>query len=671
MGFHRKAESSPYIPRFVTLFTLLFLTVFAGSEDLRFEYEIRNNPVGVRDRIYVIILVDHNIPNEVKVAVPDFPRGVVLTHGPYRSLYADESSSNLPARTRVMYYLRGDRTGRFIIDPFKISVGEVTVHTKPAILEVGNYKNRQLYVPIEIAWEIEEKDVYVGQSVPVTLQLLNQREISLIESYSVTRPRGAFFEEIPGFGDIETVAVGSKYLYNIPVASFMFTPSQSGRLFIPAATVAAVDQSTESTTVRVDVKSLPADVRSSGAVGSFLYLAWIDSARLDSGSLGTLSVRVQGEGNLNYLNIPSPDFGDLVQTEKVEVLDIQPTATGYTGYRLVEYSYFSDTAGSYLISIPPFYSFDPAKGDVERLEGHSFRVTYAAGQEVAPVDAESIPFGLPSINEMTKPGVLNAYRNPLAYLWLIPAPLTFFVLLVLKRRGIFFISVVWLLLGAGGTIQTRCPDLDTGKRAFKAENYEGALDAFLRCSAELGVRPGLFYALSLTEFQLEAYDDAMFFVRSAIKMSPHKRAYWDYYGWLHAHLNLEKPIHPAGRLHPDVFLYLMIGLFSLGFLARGLYLLRRHGTYIVAFLLCMLLTAGSLGGLIFTAVQYSRNSGIVYSQDAQVRKIPSLTASEWISFPTSQSVRVLDASQDFYLVETGFGLKGWVEKNNILMDMDR
>ena len=177
--------------------------------------------------------------------------------------------------------------------------------------------DKQLYVPIEITWIVPDRDIYVGQSVPVTLQLLNQREISLINSYEVAQPRGAFFEEIPDFGDIETIRVGEKYLYNIPVASYMFTPSQSGRIFIPAAGVVAFGQETESTTVRVDVKSLPAEVRSTGAVGDFQYVAELDSARLDAGTLGTLRLRVSGEGNLDYLNIPTPDFGDLVQTEEV------------------------------------------------------------------------------------------------------------------------------------------------------------------------------------------------------------------------------------------------------------------------------------------------------------------------------------------------------------------
>ena len=668
MGIHRADRPATVTPRFIAALILLLLSTVLSGKDIKFTFEMQDNPAGERERIYFIILVDHAKTGEVEVAMPKLPSGVVLTHGPYKSLYADEDSANVPAKTRVMYYVRGDRTGRYIIDPFIITVGEVSFKTEPEILEIGNYKNRELYIPIEIAWVISKKEVYVGQSVPVTLQLLNQREISLIESYTVTPPRGAFFEEIPDFGDIETIKVGSKFLYNIPVSSYMFTPSQSGRLFIPAAEVSALGQETESTTVRVDVKALPAEVRTTGAVGTFSYFSEVDSARLDAGSLGTLSVRVEGEGNIDYLNLPTPDFGDLVQTDRNESLEIRPSEGGYAGWRLVEYSYLSDKAGSHLISIPPLIYFDPAAGEIKRAEGNTFRITYAADYQEPESAEETIPFSMLQADEISSPGLKNAYSDPLSYLWLLPAPLAFVILLVLKRTKLLFVSVVWMLLGAGGSVPNTCEDVTAGIQAYEEGDYQGALDGFLRCAGTTEGTPGLYYALSLTELYAGSHHDAMYFIRRAIRMDPHRRVFWEYYYWLHDYLELERPVDPAGRMHPDIFLYSMLGLFSLGFLARTLYLLKRSGMYIVVFLLCMVLSIGAGGGLLITALQFGRSTAIVYQHEARVRKIPSMTASEWISFPASQSVRVLDESHEFYLVETAFGLKGWVEKNNILID---
>ncbi len=126
---------------------------------------------------------------------------------------------------------------------------------------------------------------------------------------------------------------------------------------------------------------------------------------------------------------------------------------------------------------------------------------------------------------------------------------------------------------------------------------------------------------------------------------------------------------PGVIVPPDLFFYAMIVFLSAGFIAAVMYLMKRKGVYIVLFLLGFLLSAGSCVGLVSTAVINGRDTAIVYGEPAEVRKIPSLTAVSWLELPIAYSLRILDATGDFYLIQTAYGLTGWVERSKLLPDM--
>ena len=662
MGVNRKSRSQSVAAGFVAL--VLFAATSHAWADIGLDYEIRDNPVGVGDRIYVNIFVDHPDPDGVSVTEPPFPKEVRVTSGPKVSRVADEGLF----KTRISYQMRGEETGRYIIKPFIIVVDGEVLETDTRILQIGRYRNRLLYIPLHVQWQVPDGGVFAGQSVPVSLQLMSQLEIALIESYEITYPKGAFFEEILGLSEIEIVSAGDQQLYNIPVASFMFTPSQSGRLFLPAAQVRALGEETESPVVRIDVQQLPPEARETGGVGSFTFRADLERSRYEFGMVGTLVLSIQGVGNLTYLNVPQPEFGDLVQTDQVQSSSVRPGAGGYEGRRNVEYRFISDSSGVFSITVPDFVYFDPVRETVRTAHGSSFRVTFDPPVEEVVSSASSLPFGVPSATDIMTAREWGAYRIPFSYLWLLPAPVAFLILLVLKRTRILFVTAVFVLIAAGDVVESPCPDLEPAVDAYLSGEYNDAHDKFLACLAELPGNPKLAHALALTEYHLGRNDDAMYFARMAVRADPMFADARLFLTWLNESLELERLVQPSARVHPDVFLYGMIGFFTFGFLAAAAYLVKRNGVFVVFFLLGLLISVACGGGLAYTAAFNAKSAAIVYGQSAEVRKIPSSTASQWIELPVAYSLRVLGETGDFYLVRTAYGLTGWIEKNCLVLD---
>jgi tetratricopeptide (TPR) repeat protein len=369
--------------------------------------------------------------------------------------------------------------------------------------------------------------------------------------------------------------------------------------------------------------------------------------------------------------MPKPDFGDLVETEMNETLSSVPAPKGYQGTRQMDFHFLSEEAGVFTIVVPDFGYFNPATESTEMIQGTTFRVTCRAISEVTEEPIEIFPFVLPSYDEMATPTKWGVYKNPLNYLWLIPAPLTFLVLLILKRTRVIFVSIIFFLAGAGGIDEPENTELIQAIEAYDQGNFESAQFGFSSCYLESPEKPDLAFALALSEYRLGNIDDAMHHVRCAIRLDPMSPRYRDFLQWVNDKQELEKPVYPGVSIHPDLFFYGMVIFLSAGFIAAAIYLMKRKGIYIVFFLLGLLLSAGACGGLVTTAVKYNRATAIVYGEPADVRKIPNDTAESWLELPSGYSLRILDHTGDFYLIQTAYGLSGWVEKSALLTDIYR
>jgi hypothetical protein len=153
-------------------------------------------------------------------------------------------------------------------------------------------------------------------------------------------------------------------------------PTKAGRLALPPVKLrigiprlsffddgTEVDRTTKPLTI--DVQPIPEEAGFSGAVGKFKATASLDKGRVPLGEAATLRFRVEGGGNLKWIdrgpevNVP----GAKVYPPQVKS-DLKADATGISGAKTWEFIVVPETGGT--LEVPPltFAYFDPEAGRI-------------------------------------------------------------------------------------------------------------------------------------------------------------------------------------------------------------------------------------------------------------------------------------------------------------------
>jgi hypothetical protein len=650
-------------------FLLFVLLAFPGwAEENPVSFEFLANPVALKEKVHITLYLNHTDVSDVTVEAPNIPKGLTLLSGPTIRLYADEKDRNQPKKVRISYIFRADKSGRYIIDSYQVHMGKRNGTTDPAVFAVGVYRNNEIIVPLEAEWVITKDSVAVGEAVPVFLILKDLTEIVLVNSYSVTKPRRALFDEAPSLGEIAATTIGNDVLYHVPVTSFIFTPSQSGRIQIASARVNASAQSANASAVYVNVSPLPSEVSATGAIGDFIFSAGIDKKVITKGEETILFIRVEGIGNLNYLQLPAPDFGDVVLLEKTELAEYSAEREGYSGWREDTYRLVSETSGNVSLTIPPFIWLNKDTRVIESSEEIVIPVSIKEEDSREEDGIDPFPFSPQNMQRILNQKTSDAYKSPRNYLWLIPAPLAFAIMFGLKRFRIILAAIIFVLIGAGGQEEQTNQSIQFGMDKYLSGDYEAASESFLSDLERMPENAGIIFNLALSEYQLGRYAHALHYARAAVRLHPMNSEYWRFVNWLNEQMEFDEMVRPAHKIHPDIFYYALILFWSAGFAILMVQLWRNRGIYIILFVLSAFLAVSSSAVLVYSAVYNNRPTGIVLAENAELRKIPNQTAVVWLNFVQGQSVEILDRVESFYLVRTSFGLKGWADTNSIILD---
>jgi len=643
------------------------------------------NPVGKGDRFTLTAVIPVTDTAGVFVQEPELPASLKLQRGPFIRPVSGQSLAEIPEldisrgeKVEISYSGLAQSTGKFIIPSFSISAGNQSFRTVETILSVGVMKNKTLVLPLEARWQIKSPRIYQGSAVPLVLEVRNQEKILLFGRLRVEQPKDGLFDEVFGLGRVETTQVGSMSLYHFPAASFMFTPSRPGNFTLPKAVVEtgitplesgqSGSLSGEAPALNFTVLPLPPEVEESGAVGSFTLSSSISGAEASAGADVEILIRVEGEGNLSFLRIPSPLVQDGRFLFKREDHEFQAGDSGYKGYREVSYHYTFDNPGKALITVPPFHYVDPVTSFVHTLPGRNFSLSV---RQVRPGEAEieERPFPFTPVRAGTGRGFSlgGYYRNPENYLILIPGPLVLFVVYFTRKRKFLLASVVLFLAMAQPDVGYS-EKFSSGLAAYDRGALDEAERIFGEILAEEEADPALYYNLALIKFRNGDLGHAVAGARKALYLSPFHGEDRRLLSYLEEEGNLTYQVAPALSLHPDIFfLGLVVSVNAAGFVGV-LVLHRRKGWFFILFVLLGAAVLVSLSGLVITSGAPQKRSGVVVAADSQFKRIPLARASDWAPLKPGTSVRVLGEAEGFYLAETGFGMKGWIEKDRVVLD---
>lgn len=658
---------------YIALLVAAAVGLSAQSEE-GISIEVSPNPVGMNDRFGVTLQVPIEDSSMVEVEEPELSSDILLLRGPYiRPVYVDGPSGERIPRTEITYLYRCAGTGRYEIGPYRVSGTDRVYTTSPQLLEVGVYRNRQLVIPLELEWSLSDTSAYVGQNIVGIVNALEQPEIRIFEDVQVGSPSEGFFQPAEGVGSINRVARGGRTLYEIPIAGYMLTPSTPGRIVLPQARVNYQDGQAVSDRPAIQVQPLPERVQESGAVGTFLLSAEMEKQELRQGEQVLLTVRVEGTGNLNYLQFPELQLEGFTQLQAEESSDYVPTQQGYQGHREYTYTLAAEEPGMKRVQVPSLSAVQPQTGRVYATRSYSFSVEVLSESTETGSARDESGFAFAPIEPaaMQQAEISIRFTQLESYAWLLPGPLLLLLFSLLRRRRIALILPALLLLSFGAAEFTSEPVVRTiskARAAYGQESYNTALSLYLEAVRLRPDVPELRYNAALSAFRTEDIGAAVLYARTALTIQPMNATYKAFLEFLAREYGINTDIEPPFPFHPDLFLLILTLLVNAAGFLGIIYLFRHNNGFFIAAALLLVASVVVGIGFSYSIVQSNRDIGVMVIQREAVppvKKIPRIESSDAFNLKDGELVKIKGTAGEFYFIETGLGQKGWVLKDGV------
>jgi hypothetical protein len=388
--------------------------------------EVDATRIGIEDQVQLTISVEGSEAPDT-VALPAFTN-LVVAGGPYQSTQVSIVNGRMTQTRSWTYVLRPQGEGRAEVGP--VTAGE---ETAPAIaIEVvagsvrptpqprrrgpfgmdpfeGFFGRRQRRPAAEpkllMRASLSRKSVRVGEPLLLTYFLYTQVQPTDLRWKDGPPPFAGFWvedlerPEAPPSGEAATV--GGVAYRRFPLIQKLLFATKAGTLTVPSASFLVqlaprgifedsqvVERSTQP--VSVTVEPLPEAPGFSGAVGSFQAQTTLDRDTLPLGDAALLRLRLEGTGNLKWIDRPPAVevAGAKVYPPQVKS-DLKATPQGIRGSRTWEFVVVPETSGTLEVPAVAFPYFDPKKEAVVTAETAplSLRVkggTVAAGSPSVP-----------------------------------------------------------------------------------------------------------------------------------------------------------------------------------------------------------------------------------------------------------------------------------------------
>jgi len=647
-----------------TCFLTIFLPLMVFPEDII--EEVHPNPVRKGYQFTFTIYLNYDDPSSVMIQAPKFPREIRLIRGPsIRSYYLTSESGITKKKTRIRYTFIAQKTGRYILKSFKIKTKRDSYTTKPHIIGIGFYKNKSIHIPYDISWEKEIGPVYVGQAVPLIVLISKLPRIIIFDTVKVSSPSSGLFTRIENPGPITERNVGTQKLYNVPVAGYIYTASKSGTIRIPEVKVSGNGITSVSHSMNIKVYPIPPAIKETGAIGNFQRVYSIESDILQHNESTKVHVWIEGTGNLNYLEIPSPIAKGMTIINEESEQNYTGTFSGYKGRRGKTFTLLATQTGDKTITIPSFPYFNSKTKAVSIIppEHIIVHIHKPVDKKITPVDPLSgfEPEPFPNTHLVLQSG---RYQIAGSYLWLLPGPLVFLVFLLAGKKKVLIVSLVFLILPVFGAGAARDSN---GTSLYKNGRYAESINAYMDGLNSHTDNPAAYYDLALSYYKTGDIGKAVYAAQIALFYNPLNRNYVDLVNAIQSAAGIEYPVNITRSIYPDIFLFILTILVNgAGFLGV-IYLIKKKSFYFIAAILFLGLSIVTAGALAHSAYQRQHYYGIAYSDTTEVKRIPGNGSATDFTLKKGESVDVVNLSEEYVFIKNGIDMKGWVRRKKLLI----
>ena len=619
----------------------------------------------------VTLTVRTTIPWEererVEIDEPALVGPMVWWSMPYvRAWSVENPDGSFTRLVEVVSSVRVDEPGFHLVDRFVIRAGENEAITEPREIVCLDRDEEGFSYPVFTGWRPVPESVWAGQAVPLVLEARNLDSLALGNSVSLDKAPDGLVEDAPGLGGIATHPRGDAVLYDVPVASWVWTLTEPGDYVFPSARISVSGLVRSAPAFGLEVRPLPEAVRDSGAVGSFRVDVNWDEGIHQVGDVVSVRVRVEGEGNINVLKAPVPEVGGASLVGQGSSSSYVPGPRGYEGWREERFDFQIERAGDLAVRVPGWAWVEPGTdGRVRRIDPRtgSFRAEMSAGG--ANGNSASRLLG----GDLFRYRVAAFHgRNRYFYLLSLPGFILFAVVFFVKRpgfRGLAAALVLPLLISSSNIGPEAVSSAASAAQAARGGDWESAAETYRNLAGIHGEIPGLLHDLAIVEMETGEIDRAVTSIRRALHLRPGSRRLTETLVFLEERAGLPDQVPPSLHWSPSLAFGLWILSSNLFFLALALLSFRRGAREVILFVSAVLFAVSSGVAVVYTEARWKEPSAVVRMDAEPLRKIPGPLATDWIKLPSGTAVDVIAFEGPDCLVLTGYGLEGWLPRASL------
>lgn len=609
------------------------------------------------------ILVDTPDPLSVRLTAPTLPASLALAEGPYiRETSWEKVPGSLSRATKISLTLRTLQPGIVEVGPFELRVGKSLQTVAPVTVYLLAPDEAKRRFPIQLRWVVPSGPFYEGQAIPLMLQARNLDTLAQPEDLNLGPPPGSLWEKAVGLGEIEINSIGEDRLMNVPWGGWMLIATKKGTVVVPSVKAQVAGLTRTVAPLALDILPLP-DIGGGRAVGDFAYSIEAKAAERGQGGQVVVTQEISGRGNFPYLVLPEVSGPGLTLTSRQEGTRYRAARGGYEGSLVVTWRFATDGVKVVSLALPGFAAFQPTTGRIDTWEPRAVTVTLPdAASTPEPVLGPLGALDWEGVQGVRPWGVVQA---PWSWLLFLPGvaflAMTFFLPGKGPRRGLVVLlslSVVLVSASEGAP--------EGFAEASAAQGWQAA-ELWADLTARHPGEPGLWYNKALACQDAGRTAEAVHAYRMALRTGFQGDQAARGLEALEQKELLNDQLVPWTGLAPNwLFLGLCLSV-NLVFVFWGLQRLTGRPIWLLplsAVFLSAVVAATFLG-----AAEASRleSDAVVGLADGPIRKVPGDLAETWMTLKAGTVVRIQGHSDRWALVQTGYGLEGWVEQSGLLL----
>ncbi|HSF16038.1 MAG TPA: BatD family protein [Vicinamibacteria bacterium] len=410
--------------------------------------------IGVEDMLQLTVSISGGEPSAEPV-LPELPQFRVA--GRSTSSQIQIVNGQMSSTRSYTYQLLPQKEGKFVIGAVGVQVSGEKYETDPIEVEVvagslgsGRSRGRSLdpfdsispFGRLSESPQVDEADVFLRTEVSKRSAFLGEQVVVTYRLFSRYIPLGPELDDDPpleGFwvedvdpkadSDAERRTIDGKPYVVFPVKRRVVFPTTTGTLTIPPITLsmafrltsndpfdaffsrASAPVTVRSSPVTIDVAPLPDAGRTrdfNGAVGEYELRAKLNKDTVPAGQPVTLTVSVEGKGNLRSMEAPVlPELSGFRAFAPKTDVQTRAGATGLAGGKTWEYVLVPESGGVKELGPWSFQYFDPEQKKY---------VTASVGPLRLLVEGGSIGAGADAISSGSPRGEVTVLRQDIRYL---------------------------------------------------------------------------------------------------------------------------------------------------------------------------------------------------------------------------------------------------------------